>query len=418
MNILHLSTSDSFGGAARAAYRLHRGLLDVGIASTLQVQTKGTDDPSVIGPSSKRKKLFNLLRPRFDSFPVSFYKKREPLLFSPSWLPSPGLLKQIKSLKPDLLHIHWAQKAMVNPRILQSLGIPILWSMHDNWLFTGGCHIAGTCDKFTSSCGACPRLGSTRNKDLSYEGWKRKKQAYSKVKDFYPLALSSWMANQARKSSLLADRKVSVLPNPLDTSTYSPVDKPTARKLLGLSDSLPILLFGALDPDSDPNKGYHLLVEALEHLGNLEFQILIFGAGFPKKTLKIPQPVRFLGKLSDDLSLRIAYSVADCMVVPSLQEAFGQTASESLACGTPVVAFGHSGLLDIVDHQVNGYLAKPFSPEDLAQGIRWVLTHSNPESLSEASRKKALEAFSYRTVIPRYVQLYTDILSSSGAIRS
>lgn len=117
---------------------------------------------------------------------------------------------------------------------------------------------------------------------------------------------------------------------------------------------------------------------------------MVFGSSEPQTPQGFKQKAHYLGHLHDDVSLRVVYSAVDVMVVPSLQEAFGQTASESMACGTPVVAFGTTGLLVIVDHQQTGYLAQPFDTQDHANGINWVLQHDNPEQLAQAARDKLL----------------------------
>ena len=98
------------------------------------------------------------------------------------------------------------------------------------------------------------------------------------------------------------------------------------------------------------------------------------------------------------------------MVVPSLQEAFGQTAAESMSCGVPVVAFNTTGLKDIVDHKKNGYLAESFKIDDLACGIDWVLNNPNYNNLSKEARRKALRDFDSRVVSEKFVDLYNAIL--------
>ena len=100
------------------------------------------------------------------------------------------------------------------------------------------------------------------------------------------------------------------------------------------------------------------------------------------------------------------------MVVPSLQEAFCQTASEAMACATPVVAFATSGLLSIVDHKNNGYLAKPFDPLDLAVGIEWVLQNPQYDVLCSKAREKVLEKFDSQLVAKKYISLYHSLISN------
>ncbi len=117
-----------------------------------------------------------------------------------------------------------------------------------------------------------------------------------------------------------------------------------------------------------------------------------------------------MGHFYDDLSLRLFYSAVDMLVVPSRKEAFGQTASESMACGTPVVAFGATGLLDIVDHRLNGYLAKPFDTEDLASGINFILNSGNYDQLCKNAREKAVTKFDRGVVADKYLEIYSKIL--------
>jgi glycosyltransferase involved in cell wall biosynthesis len=149
----------------------------------------------------------------------------------------------------------------------------------------------------------------------------------------------------------------------------------------------------------------------LEHVQAKNIELAVFGSSEPVNAPKFPFQTCYLGRLQDDISLRILYSAADVMVVPSKQEAFGQTAIEAMACGTPVVAFGATGLLDIVDHQENGYLAEPFDPSDLAHGIEYCLHHAEPEKLSENARKKVVNHFDSYIVANQYISLYKSMLN-------
>jgi glycosyltransferase involved in cell wall biosynthesis len=139
-------------------------------------------------------------------------------------------------------------------------------------------------------------------------------------------------------------------------------------------------------------------------------QLAIFGQTAPKVYPNLGFDVNFMGHLYDDVSLRLMYSAVDILVVPSRLEAFGQTASESMACATPVVAFGTSGLLDIVDHKANGYLAKPFEAEDLANGIKYILNASNYDELCNNAREKSVKDFDSALVAAKYEELYNNIL--------
>ena len=223
------------------------------------------------------------------------------------------------------------------------------------------------------------------------------------------VGVSSWLSHCAKESRLFADARVETLPNPLDTDIYFPVDRNTARNLFCLPLDRRLVLFGALNSTSDINKGFRELCLALDLL-KTDADLVIFGASSPKNPLPLSQKIHYVGVLYDDQSLALLYSACDVMVVPSRQESFGQTASESMACGTPVVAFAKTGLLDLVDHKVNGYLAEPFSSEDLALGIDWVLTHKQYSEVSRSAREKSVKCFNSGVVTEKYLALYHDVI--------
>jgi len=170
------------------------------------------------------------------------------------------------------------------------------------------------------------------------------------------------------------------------------------------------ILFGAMSATSDINKGYQELTHALNLIDNCNTELLVFGSFPPKNPPIFRQNARFLGQLQDDLTLRILYSAADVVVVPSRQENLSNVIMESLACGTPVVAFDVGGNADMINHRQNGYLAKPYDIKDLASGINWVLDNPDDVPLCTNARQKVLSCFDSRLVASRYISLYKEIL--------
>ena len=410
MKVLIVNTFDTSGGAARAAYRLHRAMQSIGVGSQMLVQCKTGDDYTVIGPQTKVQKALCLIRPELDALPVRQYKNKTRTLFSPSWLPFSGVVDKINASDADIVHLHWIAKGMMRIEDIARIKKPVVWSLHDMWAFTGGCHIDSGCGKYVSRCEACPVLGSTRKGDLSYRIFLRKAKTYAKIPFLTIVSPSRWLATCAQNSALLADKCVVTVPNPIDTHTFRPFNKEIARDMLGLPQDKKLVLFGAMDVTSDPNKGFTQLTTVMHTIKSADLELAVFGASRPINAPDFGFPAHYLGYMSNDLSLRILYAAADVMVVPSMQEAFGQTASESMACGTPVVAFGATGLLDIIDHQQNGYLATPYDPTSLAEGIDWVLNHPTPQDLSKNARRKVMEKFEATNVARQYVALYEDVL--------
>ena len=413
MKVLMLNTFDVIGGAARSATRLQQGLRKQGIASELLVQFKGGEAADVTCKSGALSKLARRLKIFFGLLPVRFYPNRPENNFTPALLPD-RVAAEVAGLKADLIHLHWLGAGFLrveSVRQLARFGKPLLWTLHDSWPFTGGCHVPYDCTRYRQNCGACPVLGSQRENDLSRRTWARKERAWSGL-HLNLVAPSRWLADCAAASSLFRGARIEVIPNGLDTEIFQPRDKEYSRNLLGLPQDRKIILFGAMRATTDPNKGFQLLAQALQTLkqGGSDLLLLVFGNDDADRFSELGVPVVGLGRVADERRLAAIYAAADLFVAPSRQEAFGQTAAEALACGIPVVAFGATGLLDIVEHQRCGYLATPYESEDLARGIAWVLADpARHAGLSRRARQKAVEEFGLARMAERYATLYRKL---------
>ncbi len=416
MKVLHLNTFDSGGGAARAAFRLNRGLQGIGVESRMLVQFKFSDATDVIGPQTSFEKVIHNVRPHMDALPVRLYPNRPVLNFSPALLPD-NLTAKVTDFTMDIIHLHWVGGGFLRLETLKRFNKPLVWTLHDSWAFTGGCHIPFECTRYRQVCGACPILGSKREWDLSRWVFQRKKKAWQGL-NLAVVAPSRWLADCAGSSSLFYNVRVEVIPNGLDLNRFKPVDKNLARELFSLPHDKKLILFGAVDATGNKNKGFNLLLSTLRALSkNIQTnrcELIVFGSPEPADMPDFGLKSQYLGRLYDEISLVLLYSAADVIVVPSIQEAFGQTASEAMACGTPVVSFETTGLVDIVDHKRTGYLARPFEPDDLAKGIAWVLEDDRRRHvLSQQARQKVEKEFDLTSVAKRYVDLYNDILRDS-----
>jgi glycosyltransferase involved in cell wall biosynthesis len=417
MNILHISTSDIDGGAARAAYRLHRGLQSLNQNSHMLVKEKSSKDTSIIAPELSLEQGLARAKLTFDALPLKLYRRRKSLLsihLLPDYSPS-----KVAKISPDIINLHWISAAFIQIETLAKYRRPLVWTLHDMWVFTGGCHYTDDCENYTKSCGSCPQLGSNKDYDLSRWVWQRKVNSWKNL-DMTIIAPSSWMAERAMSSSLFQNTghntKIQVIPHGLNTEVFRPIRREIAREVLNLPQDKQLILFGAVQATSDKRKGFQLLQAALQKLSKSgwedKLELLIFGTSQPEKSNNLGFKANHLGYLHDDGYLALLYSAADVMVVPSIQECFGQTGSESLACGTPVVAYDGTGLKDIVDHKQNGYLAKPYEVEDLAQGIIWTLENQDRyEHISHNARIKAKKEFSIDLQAQRYYNLYSNILA-------
>lgn len=408
MKIIHVSTNDISGGAARAAYRLHTGLRKVGVDSWVIVQSKKSDNDFVIGPRNKFEKGMSLLRPEIESLFPKFFLKYPESQFNCGVLPGRKLINKINNAAPDIVHLHWICGGLLKLEQLKQIRAPIVWTLHDMWPFTGGCHYDEECGRYVDNCGKCPTLNSSQNYDLSRRVHNRKLKAWADI-NFTVISPSHWLADCAQKSRVFGDRKVRVIPNGIDLSLYKPIDKKIAKQILSIPNDKSLLLFGAVNADGDKRKGFDYLYSAIQLLlkdSGQQIILAIFGATKTHASPDFGVPTYYLGKLYDEISLNVIYSAADVFIAPSLQDNLPNTVIEALACGTPCVAFNIGGMPDMIDHQINGYLAQPFDADELTLGVKWVIGNADKHRLSENARNKAEACFDLDVAASRYQDLY------------
>lgn len=404
MKILHISTSDLDGGAARAAYRLHQGLLRDGVESQMLVRAKISPDKTVI----RHKPLLAQIGSKVDGFPLRFYPKRDRSMFSVQWFPD-NIAAQVKKINPDIINLHWTHNGFLRIESLAKLGKPIVWTLHDMWAFTGGCHYNQECDRYKKGCGYCPQLKSNKEKDLSRKLWQRKNKAWKDL-NFTIITPSQWMSKCVSQSPLFEHAEIKVIPYSLDTSIYKPIDKLAARQILNLPKNKKLILFGAGSTSTDPRKGFQFLTKALQNLDlerwRDELGLVVFGES-QSAAPPVELDTYYVGRLNDEISLALIYASADIFVAPSMQDNLPNTVLESLACGTPCVAFEIGGMPDMITPYETGYLASPFNIKELSQGIEWVLEDSDRWlRLSDNARKRAVEEFRLDIQSQRYINLY------------
>jgi len=323
------------------------------------------------------------------------------------------LHESLLKLKADVVHLHWINNGMLSIEDLKEINAPIVWTFHDSWPYTGGCHIVGDCKRFRKSCGSCPVLNSNKEIDLSSRVLSRKEIFFKKIDPLLIISLSEWMALNIQSSKLFKGRKLKILPNTINTNVFKTHDMKLSRELFGLPEQKKLILFGAFSATTDINKGYSELLKALgiiKDKSNIE--CVIFGNDDNDIKSIEGFKVHMIGKIMDDNLLSNLYSACDVMVVPSRQESFGQTALESLSCGTPVCSFNHSGLKDIVRHKDNGFLAKPLDAKSLAEGICWIIENSEKYDLRQKARTYVKKKYSYNIVGREYYKTYSEFLKN------
>ncbi len=434
LDIIHLSNNDIKGGASRAAYRIHRCIKDIKhdlkVDSSMKVVTKYSDDPSVDCFNLENQSwLWKRLQPRISRYLKNHLKTNNYSMHNIAF-PNTGVLKELnkydKKSAKKIFHMHWIGDNTISVEEIARIKSPIFWTLHDQWAFCGAEHYTYPpiykngkiikdiryCQNYSKSSRS---LLDEKGFDLNRWTWIRKKKYWKTP--FNIVVTSTWMFDCVKNSSLMSEWPIHLIPYPIDINKWKPINKLHAKKILGIDTSKKVILYGAIGGTKDKRKGAHLLEESLKILNNSylknslkKFQILVFGESRSEEFIH-DLPIKFMGALSDDISLKIIYSAADVMVVPSIQDAFAQTGLEAHACGTPVVAFKTGGFLDMVTHKQTGYLAEPYDPDSLAIGIKWVIENEiRNKKLAKQARKKAVEKWDSKIIAKEYINAYRSVI--------
>ncbi len=418
MKIALVSSYELEGGAARAAQRLFEALRGAGHDATMQVLYRSSADPHVHGEAGTTARLAARLRWRADQAPGALLGLQRGE-FSLNWLRS-RLAQRLRDVAADVVHLHWINAGFASVAEIAALRGPVVWTAHDMWPFTGGCHYDAGCGRFESEgCRPCPLQTRGRAWALPRQRLTAKVRA-SSAAGLRFICPSRWMARVAQRSPVARGRAVQVIPNAIDTTRFKPIHRAAARQLFDLPPERSVLLFGAVNAEADARKGYAQLDAALRLLQQRGLQerllLCVFGSATRGDGMLHGIPVRHVGHLHDDESLVALYSAADLFVAPSLQDNLPNTVLEANACGLPSMAFDIGGMADLIEHGVSGWLAAAGDAAALADGIAHALQHPSwRQSAGLAARAAAVAGFSYPVVAAAHAALYRDAISGVSA---
>ncbi len=407
-NILILSSYD-VGGASIAAIRFHQALLKSGANSRLLTLHKSRNDIpehyqyQVTGgilekvwlklrQRSEHRRKISLRVPDNESLsgkfsiPVASYQVHD----SPHWKWA------------DIVNLHWVNE-WISAEVLVAYAKekPLIWTLHDEHLFTGGCHYSESCRGFESDCSQCPLLVNSSQPDIANHSLNAKLHAFQQFPpNLKIVAPSEWMVKKAERSSLLNQFEGKRIFNSLDKEIFLPVPQDVCREVLGISREKTVLLSVTQSLD-DERKGYRILKEALNTEGLPEDWILCTvgksDEGFSVSGIEH----KHLGSIQDQRLMAIIYNAASVFVHPATEDNLPNVVAESLMCGIPVAGFSIGGMPEMVRKE-NGYLANNVSPASLLEAIKNALTLSPQKHLiSEA----AAEQFSPERQVREFMTL-------------
>ena len=414
LRVVFLSSSDDLGGAAIVTRRLMHALVGEGVDAKMIAFNKITDDPLVESAKNGRQRRgFSFVAERTKIFLKNGLSYKN--LFKVSTA-SNGIRLDKKELvrDADIIVLSWINQGLLSLegiKQLAALGKPIVWVMHDMWNMTGICHHAYECERYTQECGRCMFLNSNHQNDLSHETWLAKKALYDAVPIHF-VAVSNWLAECARKSSLLKDRDVRVIHNAFPIGSF--YTEPTIN-IPSIPQNKKVIVMGAARLD-DPIKGFDMAVSSLNYVFDnypevARETVAVFFGGF-RRTDKL-DALRFphieLGVVTDGTILRDIYARASVIISTSLYETLPGTLIEGQAAGALPVTFGMGGQSDIVEHKVNGYIARYKDTADFGEGIVWGMKHHHDRQKlhDHVSRR-----FSSQLVAGRFLDLFRELLDS------
>ena len=404
MKVLHLVGGSLNGGAARAALTIHDGLIAAGIDSQVLTSAHGRGPHLRSLEATSAGKAMRSLRTVLDRAVkqrLSHAEAQSGAGFSPGVFgyPVSALVGQA-----DILHLHWINDGGFRLPRFDALPKGTVWTFHDLWPMTGGCHYSFDCDRFQGSCGSCPALGSRRAHDASHYLQKQKARAVGKA--VRGIATSTWLAEQAQASTVFGQARVDVIPNAVDTAALAPIPRALARQALDLDPNRRIVLTG--HASKAYQKGSDLLAAAWRQLAGMRDDTDLIGFGNIDADLA-GQYHRHFGFLADLVSLRLLYAAADVFAFPSRTEAFGRTLIEAMACGTPVVGFaGSGGPDDIITEGRTGRLVPAEDTAAFAQALNNVL--DGGDVWQDACRDRAVSVYAMPVVARAHIATYRDVL--------
>ncbi len=403
IKVLHLVGGPLTAGAFKGSLLLHKSLKNLGIVSKIlndrppsdikYLSTKDTESLIFINQNIFKKILNRLFVILEKTFNFLFLK-------TPRSTFSLGLLGfDVTKLKEyndaDIIHIHWLGKGFIKLSSIKKIEKPVVWTMRDMWTFTGGSHYTYDFKEFEK--------GYVSKIIKNY-----KKRIYSKKIQF--IAISNWLKSRAEESDVLKNFNLKLIHNNIDLENLKFLDKEKARSTLNISTTKKIILYGAQNTQSQ-RKGWNVFFETLNSLDRSKYLILIFGNFWSKQSLdQLGIEYKSFGFIDDKNLLNCVYSSSDMFVFPSIQEAFGKTWAEAMACGLPIVCFNNTSASDYVSHKVNGFVVDNISSDDLKKGIEWVSKKIDEKEDFKNLSKNQIMKFDPKRIAEQYIKLYSDIL--------
>lgn len=403
LRIAHVTFSGK-GGAGIAARRISAALAAAGHASDFIVAQDAPEGAARPGPALQR------VSSKAGRAALRLYRHRKPTIWTnnvgpgvlPDWL-APGAY--------DIVNLHWMGEGFLPVNLLERVTTPVVWTLHDMWPFTGGCHYNDGCRGFEARCGTCPQLGSVRGADLSRLNWRIKARTFARAPVFFA-SPSAWLAEAAGASAALGHRPVRVIRNAVDLALFRPHDRADLRRELGLPGEGQLVLIGAEPAGGASRKGAQYVGPFMAALRDALPGVRFLAFGDPPAQ----DGLVGLGFVADEARIAKLYAAVDLFLLPTTEDNLPNTVAESAAAGTPAAAFAVGGLPEMIRDGETGLLAAPFDVAALARAAAALLADpAGLAAMGAAARGFAEASYAPADIAARYTAYYRDILAGGSA---
>ena len=402
MKILLLST-DKFSGAGKAAQKINTALNELNISCDHKVLFNSKSEFDL---KSKIKKIIYKFKIKIYTFCGIIAGKDSNDFQSLSLFPT-NLSDEINKSDYDIIHLTWINE-LLNIEDLGKIKKPIVWTLCDMWPIAGINHYDDYGDDAFWKFKNFDKFSFNK---ISLDKWiiLRKLRSWNNKITF--VSPSQWLYDCTKQSVISKKFQVEKISWPIDRNIFNRKDKIKMRTLYNLPTKKKIILFNSFSGIYSKRKGGDLFLDILKKI-QIEFEIMIIGNYYDDKiNNQVKQKIHWIGRIEDDAKLSELINCADLLVLPSRMDNLPQTGLEAQACGLPIVAFDSNGIKDLINHKIDGYLAKPFDTNSFKEGIEWTLNELDSSSqLSENSLKKSKEKFDAIIVAEKYKKLYEKIL--------
>lgn len=398
-------STSTIQGAGYAAYRLHMGLRKSrGVRPHIFTTVRNHENEEGVTvlkhPSGDNRNWSALQGPPKPGLTIFSVNQTH--------VPSDDLMRLVEPY--DIVNLHWHARFLSAENIASLTwgDKPVVMTIRDMQPITGGCHFFHGCDKWQDTCYGCPQIDSavTRFPGDLLEA----KRANYNFDNLTLVALSRHTRDILRRTPSFNQCRIEHIPNSIETDVFRPYDRNARRRELGLP--LDRKIIGYVPSFSSEVKGYKQLLEAFEIIWrdapDLDPFVMLVGNKTPA-TEEISFDKKALGYISDNRKLAWAYSAADVIVVPSLEETFSNTTAEAIACGVPVVGFRTGAIPDLAVDGVSGYNCEVGNSAALAEGL--IKTLTGPNNMRRESRHHAEAELTFMKQANRYEALFADLLA-------